>query len=92
MYPVEYSQDSVIITEGDVGSVVFVMERKWFVYFRKKIFSSYFNYFFKYLELLIYIFLFFENENTYLFVSLLKSFISLLFLWLKTERKMNSKN
>ncbi|KAF8767214.1 cGMP-dependent protein kinase like protein [Argiope bruennichi] len=26
MYPVEYGQDSVIIKEGDIGSVVFVME------------------------------------------------------------------
>ncbi|XP_054723971.1 cGMP-dependent protein kinase, isozyme 2 forms cD4/T1/T3A/T3B-like isoform X2 [Uloborus diversus] len=26
MYPVEYSQDSIIIKEGDAGSVVFVME------------------------------------------------------------------
>lgn len=26
MYPVEYGQDSVIIKEGEVGSVVFVME------------------------------------------------------------------
>lgn len=28
MYPVEYGQDSVIIKEGEVGSVVFVMEGK----------------------------------------------------------------
>ncbi len=26
MYPVEYKKDSMIITEGDVGSLVYVME------------------------------------------------------------------
>ena len=28
MYPVEYSQNSMIIKEGDVGSIVYVMEGK----------------------------------------------------------------
>jgi len=28
MYPVEYAADSVIIKEGDVGSIVYVMEGK----------------------------------------------------------------
>ena len=28
MYPVEYNKDSMIITEGDVGSLVYVMEGK----------------------------------------------------------------
>ena len=28
MYPVEYNTDSMIITEGDVGSLVYVMEGK----------------------------------------------------------------
>ena len=31
MYPVEYKKDSLIIKEGDVGSLVYVMEGK--VYF-----------------------------------------------------------
>lgn len=28
MYPVEYSNDDIIIQEGDVGSLVYVMEGK----------------------------------------------------------------
>lgn len=31
MYPVEYAADSVIIKEGDVGSIVYVMEGKIFL-------------------------------------------------------------
>ena len=30
MYPVEYTKDSMIIKEGDVGSLVYVMEGKCF--------------------------------------------------------------
>lgn len=30
MYPVEYAAESVIIKEGDVGSIVYVMEGKFF--------------------------------------------------------------
>jgi len=30
MYPVEYASDSIIIKEGDVGSIVYVMEGKFF--------------------------------------------------------------
>lgn len=30
MYPVEYAAESVIIKEGDVGSIVYVMEGKMF--------------------------------------------------------------
>lgn len=33
MYPVEYAADSIIIKEGDVGSIVYVMEGKIFKYF-----------------------------------------------------------
>lgn len=29
MYPVEYAAGSLIIKEGDVGSIVYVMEGKW---------------------------------------------------------------
>ena len=32
MYPVEYNKDSMIITEGDVGSLVYVMEGNWMLY------------------------------------------------------------
>lgn len=40
MYPVEYASESLIITEGDVGSIVYVMEGKyWFeVFFFVKLF------------------------------------------------------
>ncbi|KAI5754887.1 hypothetical protein M8J77_012338 [Diaphorina citri] len=31
MYPVEYIAGSIIIKEGDVGSIVYVMEGKWTV-------------------------------------------------------------
>jgi len=31
MYPVEYASDSIIIKEGDVGSIVYVMEGKFFL-------------------------------------------------------------
>lgn len=31
MYPVEYAAESVIIKEGDVGSIVYVMEGKFFL-------------------------------------------------------------
>lgn len=31
MYPVEYAADSVIIKEGDVGSIVYVMEGKFLI-------------------------------------------------------------
>lgn len=34
MYPVEYCKDAVIIKEGDVGSLVYVMEGK--PYLKKK--------------------------------------------------------
>ena len=29
MYPVEYTKDNMIIKEGDIGSLVYVMEGKW---------------------------------------------------------------
>ena len=32
MYPVEFSQDSLIIKEGDVGNVVYIIEGR-FIYF-----------------------------------------------------------
>ena len=32
MYPVEYAAGSLIITEGDVGSIVYVMEGKYIIY------------------------------------------------------------
>ncbi|XP_029345642.1 cGMP-dependent protein kinase, isozyme 2 forms cD4/T1/T3A/T3B-like isoform X1 [Acyrthosiphon pisum] len=34
MYPVEYASDSIIIKEGDVGSIVYVMEGKFFFFNR----------------------------------------------------------
>lgn len=34
MYPVEYASDSVIIKEGDVGSIVYVMEGKFLFFFK----------------------------------------------------------
>lgn len=33
MYPVEYAQGSLIIKEGDVGSIVYVMEGRILNYF-----------------------------------------------------------
>ena len=33
MYPVEYTKDNMIIKEGDIGSLVYVMEGKWIYYF-----------------------------------------------------------
>ena len=36
MYPVEYTKDSMIIKEGDVGSLVYVMEGKFMLFIFKE--------------------------------------------------------
>lgn len=46
MYPVEYAKGSLIIKEGDVGSIVYVMEGKGNVIQSKSV-INYWNYIFR---------------------------------------------